>query len=101
GTPRARPDGGLGMRGAVTRVCHWRWSDVRRLGVVGMGALLFRTLLAYNASGAGAKAHEAGEGPTTVAGCKQKYPKHDTDQAACLLRVHVTISKCEVYPLPC
>jgi len=47
------------------------------------------------------KAHEAGEGPTTIAGCRQRYPKFDTDQAACLLRVHVTISKCAVYPFPC
>jgi hypothetical protein len=48
-----------------------------------------------------AQLHQAGEGPTTIAGCKQRYPKFDTDQAACLLRVHITLSKCEVYPLPC
>jgi hypothetical protein len=74
-------------------------NGVRRLGVAAVGALLCCTLLANAATSA--NTHDAGEGPTTIAGCKQKYPKHDTDQAACLLRVHITLSKCEVYPLPC
>ncbi len=77
-------------------------SNLRRLSVGGIGVLLCCcTLVAYLATDTSVQAHEAGEGPTTVAGCKQRYPKHDTDQAACLLRVHITLSKCEVYPLPC
>jgi hypothetical protein len=75
-------------------------SDVRRLGVAVVGALLCCTL-AYTATSASAKIHQAGEGPTTIAGCEKKYPKHDTDQAACILRVHVAQSKCTVYPFPC
>jgi hypothetical protein len=98
GTRRAGPDGRWWVRGAVARARNWRWPDVRRVGVTAVGGLLCCTLLANGATSA---AHQAGEGPTTIAGCKNKYPKHDTDQAACLLRVHVTISKCEVYPLPC
>jgi hypothetical protein len=68
-------------------------------------AVMFSPLMFSHAvqkpSAHAAKTHEAGEGPTTIAGCKRKYPKHDTDQAACLLRVHVAQSKCTVYPAPC
>jgi len=74
-------------------------NDVRRVGAAAVGALLCCTLLANAATSA--KAHEAGEGPRTITGCKQKYPKHDTDQAACLQRVHVAQSKCKLYPTPC
>jgi hypothetical protein len=61
-------------------------NDVRRLGVAAVGALLCCTL-AYATTSASAKTHKAGEGPTTIAGCKKKYPKHDTNQAACIKRV--------------
>jgi hypothetical protein len=75
-------------------------NDVRRLGVAAVGALLCCTL-AYATTSAGAKTHEAGEGPTTIAGCKKKYPKHDTDQAACLLRVHTAKLHCVNKLVPC
>lgn len=72
-----------------------------RMGrVAGIWVLLCCVLAAYGATSA-ANAHDAGEGPTTIAGCMRAYPKHDTDQAACLLRVHITLSKCRVYPSPC
>ncbi len=101
GTRRAGPDGGSGIRSDVARARNWRWSDVRRVGVTAVGGLLCCTLVVYIATSTSAKAHDAGEGPRTIAGCKQRYPKHDTDQAACILRVETEKSKCKVILSPC